>query len=330
MLLERRYFDRGRAFDRARELGVSWIKVPVIWSRVSQAGSGFDFSQVDSLVDAARAEGFEVELQLTGPAPASATGDGRVGVLRPDPAAFGELARAAAERFGDRTDRWIVWNEPNLVNWLRPVAEMPALYRRLYEEAHAAIRVGDPDAQVLIGETAPYVRRGDGMAPLAFLRELTSGPPLRADGYAHHPYEFENPPEAAFPGEDNVTIGTLDRLIAALDRLAADGRLATPGGEPLPVYLTEFGYFQRTRRALPPRVRADYLRRAFELAAARHPRVRQLLQYLLVSPPSGYPGGRFDTSLLTREGEPTPAFDALAAWAREALHAGRIAPPPGG
>jgi hypothetical protein len=315
VLLERRYFDRGRAFEWARQLGVSWIKVPVIWSRVGD-GPRYDWSQVDSLVDAARAEGFEAELQLTGPAPASATGDGRAGVVRPDADRFGALARAAVEHFGARVGRWIVWNEPNLVDWLRPVEEAPALYRHLYESAYAAIRAGDPGAQVLIGETAPYVRPGDGMAPLAFLRELTRGAPLRADGYSHHPYDFRRPPGRPDPDPDNVTIGTLDRLIGALDGLAASGRLAARDGRPLDVYLTEFGYLQRTRRAVPPERRADYLRRAYEIASSRYPRVRQLLLYLLVSPPEGYPGGRFDTALLTRAGDPTPAFEALAERSR--------------
>ncbi len=100
----------------------------------------------------------------------------------------------------------------------------------------------------------------------------------------------------------------------ALDRLAASGALRDGLGRALDVWVTEFGYFQITDRALPPARRADYVRRAFELAASRYPRVRQLLQYLLVSPPEGFPGGRFDTSLLTRDGRPTPAFEALRAF----------------
>lgn len=291
---------------------MSWIRVPVIWNRVETEGWG----QVDSLVDAARGEGFEVQLNLIPPAPASATGDRRPGVFRPDPVRFGAFARRAAERYRSRVRRWSIWNEPNLVNWLRPVAEMPRTYRALYVEGHRAIKSVSADAQVLIGETAPYVRRGDGMAPLSFMRRvLADGPPLTADGFAHHSYDFLHPPERPYPGDDNVTLGSIDRLIRALDRAAADGSLRDPRGRPLDVWVTEFGYLQRTDRALPPRVRAGYVRRAFELAARRYPRVRQLLQYLLVSPPEGFPGGRFDTAVLDRDGQPTPAFDALRDWA---------------
>jgi hypothetical protein len=310
VLLERHYYDRDAAFDRLHELGVSWIRAPVIWKRVEEEGWG----QVDSLVDAARAEGFDVQLGLIPPAPAGATGDGRAGTFRPDPERFGAFAHEAAEHFRGRVRRWSIWNEPNLVNWLTPIAEMPELYRRLYVAGHAAIESASPDAQVLIGETAPYVRRGDGMAPLSFLRRVVADGPLTADGYAHHSYDFEAPPERDYPGDDNATLGSIDRLLGELDRLAAAGALRDGRGRPLDVWITEFGYFQSTGRALPPQRRAAYVRRAFELAASKHPRVRQLLQYLLVSPPEGFPGGRFDTSLLTRDGARTPAFDALAGW----------------
>ena len=328
VLLHRLYYGRDRAFDRLRELGVSWIRAPLIWHQVERPDGSFDFSEAESLVDAAREEGFQVQLGLIPPAPASATGDGRVGVVRPSPERFAAFARAAAERFRSRVRRWSIWNEPNLVNWLRPVAEMPELYRALYEAGHRAIKSVSPDAQVLIGETAPHVRRGDGVAPLSFLRRLTAAGPLAADGWAHHSYDFEAPPEREYPGDDNVTLGSIDRLVRALDRLAADGALRDRAGRPLDVWITEFGYFQTTGRALAPRRRADYVRRAFELAASRYPRVRQLLQYLLVSPPEGFPGGRFDTSLLTRSGQPTPAFEALAGWARAAAAAGVVVSPP--
>jgi hypothetical protein len=290
---------------------VSWIRAPVIWNRIEEEGWG----QLDSFVDAARAEGFNVQLGLIPPAPADATGNGQPGSFRPNPDRFGEFARRAAERYRSRVRRWSIWNEPNLVNWLTPVAEMPRLYRGLYLAGHRAIKSVSPDAQVLIGETAPYVRPGDGMAPLSFLRRVVAAGPLTADGYAHHSYDFEAPPERDYPGDDNVTLGSIDRLLGALDRHAAAGELRDGRGEPLDVWITEFGYFQTTGRALPPQRRAEYIRRAYDLAASKHPRVRQLLQYLLVSPPEGFPGGRFDTSLLTRDGTPTPAFDALRDWA---------------
>src|SRR5204863_1814989 len=100
--------------------------------------------------------------------------------------------------------------------------------------------------------------------------------------------------ESSYPGSGNVTIGTLERLTSSLDALAADHLLATPDGKPLPVYLTEFGYFASGRYALSATVRADYLVRAYTIAERVYPRVRELVQYPLVLPPPDAPGTDFD------------------------------------
>src|SRR5262249_59902866 len=106
--------------------------------------------------------------------------------------------------------RWSVGNEPNYVGWLAPMSKAPQLYRALYIQAYDAIKKADPNAQVLIAETAPYAEKDRAMAPLEFLRKVTCRTaiyapakrcaPLHADGYAHHPYEFANPPQAPYPG----------------------------------------------------------------------------------------------------------------------------------
>ena len=74
-------------------------------------------------------------------------------------------------------------------------------------------------------------------APLAFLRKVAcvnkkykrvgTCTPLKADGYAHHPYDFRHAPNFQYPGADNVTLGTLRRLTKALDKLSRVGALRT-------------------------------------------------------------------------------------------------------
>jgi hypothetical protein len=338
------YYDRERAYADARLLGVSWLRINVYWHSVlgpsarrrrAPARPRYDWGSYDRAIRAAQAHGVRVELTLTGPAPRWAAAGGRGGVDRPDARAFAGFARAAAAHFRGRVPRYSIWNEPNYATFLSPQSEAPLVYRRLFDAGWSVIKAADPRAQVLIGETAPNGVRGRVTAPLRFLRRVACATrayrpaggcrPLRADGYAHHPYQFLTPPERPRAGADNVGIGSLGRLTAALDRLAGAGLLSTPGGEPLPVYLTEFGYFRRGRRVLPPGRRAAYLRRAFALAARHYPRVRQMLQYLLVSPPRDYPGGHFDTSLLPRSGVRTRSFEALAGWAAAQLRFGRIA-----
>jgi hypothetical protein len=344
VFLTRSYYDRERALAQAQKMGVTRLRVLVIWARVPGAepdsktqpsNPKWNWANYDSLINDAARHGIRLQLDLTGPAPAWATGNGKQGVVHPDPKLFGEFAAAAAKHFKGRVDRYTIWNEPNYVGWLAPAHKEPQLYRALYTQAYNAIKQADPAAQVLIGETAPYHEAGRAMAPLKFLRGVTcrneiyaptkSCATLHADGYAHHPYEFANPPQAPYPGADNVTVGSLDRLTKALNKLASVKALTTPQGKPLDVYLTEFGYFATGPVAVPPAKRADYLKTAFDIAA-RNPRVKEMLQYILVAPP---PGVRFNTSLIEQDGKPTTPYLALSKWARGQVGSGRVEANPG-
>jgi hypothetical protein len=173
---------------------------------------------------------------------------------------------------------------------------------------------------VLIGELAPMGERGASIAPLRFLREMTcprtrarSRAPctgLLADGFALHPYTLRWRP--TFPGStpDDVTTGSLSRLVRALAQLARHGALSTPGGKPLPLYLTEYGWhahyiFGESRSAA-------YAVAGFELAA-RVPQVREIVWYQLAGP-AARPAHIWDTALLSNDGRPRPVFAALRAW----------------
>jgi hypothetical protein len=344
VFLQRSYYDRNTALAQAQQMGVTRLRVLVLWARVPGADANakrppahpkYDFSAYDSLIDDAAKHGIRVQLDLSGPVPAWAAGNHKQGIVRPDAKLFGAFVAEAARHFKGRVDRYSVWNEPNYVGWLAPLHSAPALYRALYIQAYNAIKKNAPGTQVLLGETAPYSEKGRAMAPLEWLRGVTCRTAiyapakqcatLRADGYAHHPYEFANPPQAPYPGADNVTVGTLSRLTGALNRLAQAHALTDPQGKPLDVYLTEFGYFASGPVAVSPPKRADYLKTAFDIAA-RNPRVKEMLQYILVAPPAGV---RFNTSLINLDGKPTVPFTALSKWIHTNAKQGRVAPNPG-
>jgi hypothetical protein len=357
VFLARHYYDRDRALQNARELGVTRLRVFVNWAGVM--GKQRDLSEppaqptyywgiYEELIDAAARAGIRVQLDLAGPAPRYATSDKELGMTRPDPGQFATFARAAAERFKGRVDRYSIWNEPNHDGWLRPSAEAPRLYRALYVAGYNAIKQADPAAAVWFGETAPY-HGSRAMAPLTFLRRtlcLTSryrldkkclaGMPegtrglLHTDGYAHHPYDFRNAPDYRYKGGDNVTIGTLSRLTKALDKAARAKALWGPAKRRAPfVYLTEFGYFATGPRAkIPESKRRKYLPRAFTIAQ-RNPRVKQMLHYGLAAPPPSYAGAAFDFGLLNTDGSQRATYAPLVKWARGAIKKRRIAAPGG-
>jgi cellulase (glycosyl hydrolase family 5) len=326
------YYGREKALDRAAELNVTWIRVNVLWSAVVGSSQdrrsrpshvNYDFTSYDSLVSAARARGMNVQMALTGSAPAWATGDKRRGAYKPKYRYFEDFVEATVSHFRGLVSRYSIWNEPNHVGWLAPLSSGPTLYSQLYKVGYRAIKRIDPGAQVLFGETAPYAsRKGSATPPLQFVRDVLRRGGLFADGFAHHPYDFTHAPTYRYPGKDNVTLATLGRLTSELDRLAKGRRLRTPQGGRLDVYLTEYGYMQSGRYKLSDARRASYLKKGFDMAR-KNSHVRQMLQFLLVQPASRY--RFFDTALLPRRGGETRTYRTLRSWAASHARGGRIA-----
>jgi hypothetical protein len=329
----------------AQRLRASRVRVNVVWSYVVGHSASkkkkkpkklkYNWSGFDLLLSNLTGTGIKVQFVLTGPAPAWATGNHRVGPDRPKAKYFKEFASAAAKHFKGRVDRYSIWNEPNHRAWISPMKSSAKLYRALYVAGYSAIKRADRGAQVLIGETSPFAlgHGRNAMAPLKFLRAVTCANKrykrakhcgtLKTDGYAHHPYDFDHKPTYRYPGKDNVTIGVLSRLTSALSKLRKAKLLRTPSGGVPFVYLTEYGYFSSGKRKVSASTKAKYLVQAFTIAQ-RNSRVKQMLHYLLLQPPRGR-FRFFDTSIATLKGKPTKAFTALETWANKAATAGRIA-----
>jgi hypothetical protein len=327
-----------KAYSLTRALGVTRQRVNIQWAyvmpevqfnaRKKPAAVNYNFAGYDALIDQAAANGVRLHVSLTGPAPRWANPRHYVpkrGWYKPSAKEFGKFATLAAEHFKGRVDRYSIWNEPNWKTWLGPLSSGPNLYRALYIAGYKAIKTADPAAKVLIGETAPFSRRGYSTSPLAFLRGVTcvnknykrarSCPKLKADGYAHHPYDFGHAPNYQYPGADNVTIGTLSRLTKALDKLSRAGVLRKNGGGKMPLYLTEYGYFASGHRALPKKLRTRYLKQAYSIAL-KNSRVKSQLQYLLVSPPRSTRASFFDLGLVSTRGAKNVGYKALQSWYR--------------
>jgi hypothetical protein len=340
------YAHRAKGLALARQIRATWIRSNVVWSyvvkkqrrqRKAPKKINYNWSGYDALIRDAAKKGVHVQLVLTGPAPAWATGNHKVGVDRPKAGAFKAFARAAAEHFQLLgVQRYSIWNEPNFKGWISPVRKAPSLYRALYSTGYKAIKAADPNAKVLIAETSPYQigsgRKKNAMAPLAFLRGVTCAKSnyrrahkcatLKADGFAHHPYDFKHKPTYKYPGKDNVTLRTISRLTSALSKLRKSHLLQTPSGGVPQLYLTEYGFFSSGKYKLSRKKQGSYLVQGFKMAQ-RNPHVKQLLQYLFASPSGNLRA--FDTSITSRKGSRTKAFNMLKSWAQKAAKAGQIA-----
>ena len=316
--------NANRAIQAADQLRAGAIRVFVMWADVKGANAfsrkaprhpRYNFHAFDGAVTRALAHHMQVQMVLTGPAPAWATANHRKGTFAPRSPYFGEFARQAAAYFKGRVKRFSVWNEPNYVAWLGPASSAASIYRALYNAAYSNIKRVDHSDQVWIGETSPYYESRRAIAPLNFLRQVLCNGRchLRTDGYAHHPYDFYHSPGYHYPGGDNVTIGTLSRLSNALSSWARRGALRTPQGHTPPIFLTEFGYLSSGGARISDSRHAAYLKQSFDIAL-RARGVRQLLQYTLIPPRGRY--AFFDMSILTSRWVHRQPFKVLAGWAR--------------
>ena len=246
---------------------------------------------------------------------------------------------------------WTTWNEPNhpvflLPQWKRRAGEWvphsPHLYRRMHERAYSAIKRVSPKNQVLLGGLASggSERRGRkrGMPPLEFIRELAcvdrrgrsltrpecrDFKPLRADGFAHHPYSLYTAPDVPTENRDHVAIADLDRLSRLLGDLHRHERIASR----LPIFVTEYGYETNPpdiTRGVSLEDQARYMGLSTYLAW-REDDVASFAQFLLndVGPPPGAQTGSVDESeswqsgLHFHDGTAKPAAQAfkLPFWA---------------
>jgi hypothetical protein len=289
-----------QGYQMLDDLGIKTMRVLVTQSSV-QTGNNFDFVAYQNMLQQARSNGVAVQVVLVGKYP------------RPNYSSWAKFAQAAGTAFKGKVSFYSIWNEPNLNAWIKG-SNKGAIYRKLYTAGYKAIRKGDSSAKILMGETSPGIFRSRGIAPLKFLRQLAcvdndykplkgkKCPALKANGYAHHPYDLDHAPRQSNLGPDSATIGTLGNLRKALNKLR--GRLRGTRT----IYLTEFGYALTGPHKLPASKAAAYLKQSVGIAR-RTPQVKELIQYLLINPASSK--DPFPTGLLSNDGDPNPLYAAL-------------------
>jgi hypothetical protein len=248
---------------------------------------------------------------------------------------------------------YTTWNEPNHPSVLQPQwirttdggwrPESPHIYRAMHNAAYDAIKKVSRQDDVLVGGTASTgstVPGKGGVPPLQFLRtmacvddqlkplnvpECANYEPIRADGFAHHPYSRWTTPGTSAADPDDAPIADTGRLGRLLDLLGAARRIVGR----LPIFDTEYGYETSQDDPFQPYDReqqAQFMGWATYLAW-KDPDTRMFAQFLLrdVDPrESGKKKGTrqyyrdWQTGLYTASGDPKPAVQAfkLPFWAQ--------------
>ncbi|MDD5729058.1 MAG: beta-galactosidase, partial [Victivallales bacterium] len=126
------------------EAGVKWSREEFSWERIEPERGKFDWTFYDKVVAAAKSNGitiygeFSYWTHWTKPYTPEGIED------------YGRFVTAAAERYCDDIHHWEIWNEPNIFFWQGP----KELYAELLKQAYAAVKKGNPKAQVLGCSTA--------------------------------------------------------------------------------------------------------------------------------------------------------------------------------
>jgi hypothetical protein len=247
----------------------------------------------------------------------------------------------------------------------KKVEASPAIYRAMLDAAwRGLVATGHRHDTILIGETAAYGAGhkgyGASMDPLIFTRAFycvgAKYRPLKgkaatnigcprsgsrrafvrahpalfdATGWAHHPYDFVNPPSFHRRDPNSATLSNLARIETTLDR--AHRAYHQRGGTP--IYITEWGI--QSRQPSPyvkfsQAQQAEYLNEGEYMAWGKR-RVPAFSQFLLVDagPNAHYPKGSkpywatFQSGLLFfGSQQPKPAYYAfeLPIWLPHPKH----------
>lgn len=270
--------------QHGRALGAKAVRVIVPIKDVSTPSGRFDFSKYDQIVKSARMRGIRPQLVLD----SNAHGGNSTNYVR--------FASEAAKHFKGKVHRYSLVNEPDL-------RMTPEKYRELYIRGRRAVKKADNSAGILFGELSAR-------DPVGYSKRVLKKGGVRAEGFALHPYQFTQDPltpgdnDPSTPGDSRGVIGRLGHVTSEVGRL----NLRTPMGRRPGMFLTEFGYRNAAPSNVSPQQAAAWWPRAIRKAQGAG--ARQIIAYQMSSDPN--PAASWDTGLLDAQGNPRPAYAAIA------------------
>jgi uncharacterized protein YraI len=278
---------RDRDLDLVKDAGFNWMKQTFSWEAIEGAGRGrFDWSIADQVVSHANARGLKILARLSldpevrnfwaGEPPQN--GD-----------AFAEFAAALATRYNCQPgavgciQAYQIWNEPNLAREWGGKRPNPAEYVQFLGKAYRAIKAANPNAIVISAGMAPTGDNNEiAMPDDLFYEQMYQAMGGNSNGYFDalgvHGAGYAAPPELdpeeavrnpKYGGYRFFTFRHVEDIRRIMERYGDSNKK---------IVLLEFGWtFDSVNPAykwhgadagIDMFVQADYLKRAYQYAAA--------------------------------------------------------------
>jgi hypothetical protein len=275
------------AASKARDVGVRWSREGFSGPRIEPKKGQYYWTYHDQLVATARRNGISIYGLISGWAPYTKpySEEGIEDYCR--------FAAAAAEHYRKDIRHWEVWNEPNIFFWQGP----REMYAELLKRAYAAIKKGNPDAQVLGCSTA-------GIDSNFIRKTMDLGAPF--DILTIHPYRTKL--------DDRAFINDLKKVAELVRR---------PDGKLREVWITEMGWATHVphntmRQDFQPntqRQQAQYIARSYidALASGAAPNISW---YDFRNDGTDQIYFEHNMGIMTRDFAPKPAYRAFATMTR--------------
>jgi hypothetical protein len=260
--------------DKMRAQGVRIIRANVHWNEAApEACNGqspaqlrdpdnacYDWRVFDGIVEESKAHGIQVLVSVT-QAPHWLQGSSDPRYLGTTAAQwarsvmhYSAFMAAAARRYAPGSAHgvvryWTVWNEPNSVNYFRPmntrtlVNAAPARYAQLFAQSAIAIKSVNSVAQVALGPTGP---NSSPWKPYSYVKAVERNLPRYLPGtgakersyvaaWAHNPYPgVGTAPSRGVAKLPTIGMSNIRELVRLLD--------AYPLTRGKPIWATEFAY----------------------------------------------------------------------------------------
>ena len=181
------------ALDQMQAMGVNTVRIGIPWAGINPIPGYYDWSQSDYMINAADARGMGVLAVIT-TTPGYAQNGSGIYSAPTSPAAFGQFAGLAADRYAGKVGAYEIWNEPNAAPFYGPAPD-PAGYTDLLKAAYPTIKAADPDATVVggvVGSTVTYQNLT--LNPVTFVDQMyANGAQGYFDALSFHPYQYTTP-----------------------------------------------------------------------------------------------------------------------------------------